>query len=1091
MTNDFWHDKIKLGIYIKGGTFMKKLKKPVSFLLSIVMVASLFSIVPVTAFAAEGTYYDIDDDGKLTLHAGTINDPFCDFKENNDITSVYAEPGVVLSGDCSEMFSWGLNIKSIDLSNADMSGVTSVEKIFEQCYQCKTIELPKSNVSFGTSAAGMFYNCNALEELDLSGCDTSKVLSMSEMFSHCRSIKNLDLTGFNTASVKNMQKMFYDCYALGNVDLSTFDTKKVTNMESMFSDCPRIKTLDLSSFDTSMVGSFDYMFQNSTEGNNYQLTTIYVGDKWNVQYSDGSYASGEFMFRNCFGIKGGQGTVYYYDSQNPYETVGIKYAHIDGGESNPGYLTRLDKVTVRWKNYDGSLLKTERIDKGAAASYSGDTPVKPDTDEYHFTFSGWSPEPGVVTQDTDYTAQFTETKREYTITWKSENGTVIDTTDVAYGDIPAHADAVKPDDGNIVYTFTGWIPEPSAVTGDAEYTAAFTSSEKSDWGMLQSYIDRAPDNTETTIALTKNYTADTNDYALVVPENKIINLDLGEFTLDRGLTDKSAVSNGNVITNNGSLTVTGSGVIKGGNNSANGGAIVNNGTLTVSGITVSGNQSSKDGGAIYNSGTLNITGGSLYGNTAHDSGGAISAHNGTINISGGEIRNNHAQYSHGGGIYIGGNAVVNLTGGSVIYNRATNNNSQGGGILNNSVLNVSGSPIVNGNSTGKVDNIYLRPDHVINITGTLDENASLGVTIEGGNGGVITSGLQDSSSADSFFSDNSGLHVVLNGNNETELVKNTSQGVFAGETLSLNGNISVNFYIDPTPAGVKVSDIQNGDKEISVYFTWATTPAPLTDLSDFDIIINKDNYDTYFDDAYGYFKVSCDIAVAEMSCNIKAGAWINNINAEKTYSVREYGSTVLNPDSDFSINYKSKYGETKYNQLVDLVTKMLDYGAKAQKVFGINTDDLANSIITNYNMGSVTKDMCLNAVREANEMSQGDNMNDVAEAINAEYYSTSLIYLSKCTLRHYFTFNTYPEAYEAVKDDFNSSKAPYYYVEKTDIPAAELDKLQTFTLGGEEYYYSALNFAGAMIESEKASEDSKNLAMALYWYNQAANEFFK
>ena len=68
-------------------------------------------------------------------------------------------------------------------------------------------------------------------------------------------------------------------------------------------------------------------------------------------------------------------------------------------------------------------------------------------------------------------------------------------------------------------------------------------------------------------------------------------------------------------------------------------------------------------------------------------------------------------------------------------------------------------------------------------------------------------------------------------------------------------------------------------------------------------------------------------------------------------------------------------------------------------------------------------------------------------------------------------------------DDLNSSKAPFYYIEKADIPAAELDKLQAFKLGRNTYYYSALDYAGAMIASEKSSENSKNLAMALYWYN--------
>ena len=198
-----------------------------------------------------------------------------------------------------------------------------------------------------------------------------------------------------------------------------------------------------------------------------------------------------------------------------------------------------------------------------------------------------------------------------------------------------------------------------------------------------------------------------------------------------------------------------------------------------------------------------------------------------------------------------------------------------------------------------------------------------------------------------------------------------------------------------------------------------------------------------------------------MSCVIKASVWLNNMWAEKDYSVCEYAGTVLNPESDFSVQYKETNGEPKYDLLTDLVTKMLDYGAKAQVVFNINTDDPANSILSGYEMENVTKDMCLEAVQEANAR-QADDLNAVAAANHAEYYSTSLVYLSKCTLRHYFTFNEHPEA--AVKDELNSSKA--------------------------SFYYSALDYAGAMIASEKAFENSKNLAMALYWYNQAANKFF-
>ncbi|MBQ2679625.1 MAG: leucine-rich repeat protein [Firmicutes bacterium] len=65
-------------------------------------------------------------------------------------------------------------------------------------------------------------------------------------------------------------------------------------------------------------------------------------------------------------------------------------------------------------------------------------------------------------------------ENEYTITWKNDDGTVIDTTTVAYGETPTHVDPVKPADEQYTYTFAGWSPEITAVAGDAEYTATYT-----------------------------------------------------------------------------------------------------------------------------------------------------------------------------------------------------------------------------------------------------------------------------------------------------------------------------------------------------------------------------------------------------------------------------------------------------------------------------------------------------------------------------------------------------------------------------------------------------------------------------------------
>ncbi|WP_295084315.1 BspA family leucine-rich repeat surface protein [Ruminococcus sp.] len=211
-----------------------------------------------------------------------------------DIINIVADKGTVLPVDSSYLF-YKSGAETIDLKNADASNVTNMSYMFDSCMNIKS--------------------------LDMSNLDTSNVTNMASMFSywwHCADYINL--SGLDTSNVTDMSYMFY-FNSTEPFDLTVLDTSSVTDMSWMFA-WGGDTILDLSSFETSNVTDMSYMFYMTDP------ETIYVGPDWTAKP-----AFSESMFEECYYIVGGAGTVY-----DP-EHVDAEYAHVDGGEEYPGYLT--------------------------------------------------------------------------------------------------------------------------------------------------------------------------------------------------------------------------------------------------------------------------------------------------------------------------------------------------------------------------------------------------------------------------------------------------------------------------------------------------------------------------------------------------------------------------------------------------------------------------------------------------------------------------------------------------------------------------------------------------------------------------------
>lgn len=142
----------------------------------------------------------------------------------------------------------------------------------------------------------------------------------------------------------------------------------------------------------------------------------------------------------------------------------------------------VETVKVTWKNFDGTVLKVdENVEKGSLPVFTGQTPTKPSTAEFSFTFNGWSPEVIHATADVEYTATFSETKNKYTVTWKNHDGTtLLVSQDVLFGTTPSYTGTTptKAETQTHTYTFKGWSPTISEVTGNVTYMAVFEEVAK-------------------------------------------------------------------------------------------------------------------------------------------------------------------------------------------------------------------------------------------------------------------------------------------------------------------------------------------------------------------------------------------------------------------------------------------------------------------------------------------------------------------------------------------------------------------------------------------------------------------------------------
>lgn len=319
-------------------------------------------------------------------------------------------------------------------------------------------------------------------------------------------------------------------------------------------------------------------------------------------------------------------------------------------------------------------------------------------------------------------------------------------------------------------------------------------------------------------------------------------------------------------------------------------------------------------------------------------------------------------------------------------------------------------------------------------------------------------------------------------NNDICDICGTSLSIFVGHSISLNGDIGVNFYVN-----VPDEDVDNG--KVKVDFAWTVDNKEKT----YDVTLSSE------DKTDNGYKASCPIAVAEMTYNITATVTNDGVVQGKadTYSAKKYAKVILNDEYNFkntfvsAENNKGRDGEQRYSDLVTLVKTMLDYGSKAQVVFNRDTEHPANNGTDYYNDETYPVSSSMITATE-------ENMDMDLSEYGLRYKGSTVVYLSETSIRHYYYVDDW-DSFNKIKDSVTFDGAAVTYTEKDDaiyfekkgVSASNLDTPYTLTIKDKSCKFAVNDYIRHCLESTKVSDNTKALVKATYRYNVAANAFFE
>ena len=218
-------------------------------------------------------------------------------------------------------------------------------------------------------------------------------------------------------------------------------------------------------------------------------------------------------------------------------TIGGEKVELAPANDNVTYYAHftnsIRKYTITWKNYDESILEIDNnVPYGAEPTYDGDTPTKPEDDQYVYSFEGWNPSISSVTKDETYIATFSREEKHkdyFTITYVMNDGI----------NNPSNPATYRHSDGTIVLKdptkegdlFDGWYLEPTFNTQIEALNTGITHDITlyAKWCDLTKFTFTVKENKITITGVKSEYKAKTYSLDFVSINNSLLKYEIVAF----------------------------------------------------------------------------------------------------------------------------------------------------------------------------------------------------------------------------------------------------------------------------------------------------------------------------------------------------------------------------------------------------------------------------------------------------------------------------------------------------------------------------------------------------------------------------------